>query len=179
MLHVECCTFPIGDTCIVTTIPEPRVIGLDEGEALWLLGDLYEIRARNDDTGGAYSVTECTIAPHAPGPPPHRHGNESEGFYVIEGTIEALVGDRRVRAEAGSFAFVPPGTTHTYSNPTDQPARILVILSPGGFEGFWSEFGEQSARRELPPPPDGPPNIDRLLELGERYALEVDLPPQP
>ena len=39
-------------------------------------------------------------------------------------------------ATPGTFSFVPPGTTHTYSNPNPAPAKVFKIISPGGFEDF-------------------------------------------
>ena len=143
------------------------VVTADEGEAIWLLGDLYVLKARREDTEGAYSLTEITVAPHAPGPPPHRHGREAEAFYVLEGVLEVQLGANMLAAPAGTFAHVPRGITHTYRNPHDLGARMLVLLTPGGLEGFFREMGESASARALPPAGGGPPDMAKLTRLAE------------
>jgi hypothetical protein len=50
------------------------------------------------------------------------------------------VGDREVDAPAGSYILVPPGVVHTFANPSDQPARVLSISAPGGWEHYLREL---------------------------------------
>ncbi len=84
-----------------------------EGESAWLVGDLIEVKLASEDTGGAYSMVEETSPPQG-GPPPHIHHNVDEALYVLEGEVEVLLGDRITRARAGSLAYVPKGTLHTF-----------------------------------------------------------------
>ena len=44
----------------------------DEGQALWLLGGLYEILVASEETGGNVTVMRMT-APAGTGSPPHTH----------------------------------------------------------------------------------------------------------
>lgn len=121
-----------------------------EGPPTSLVGDLFVVRATAEDTGGAYSVTEMTVAPGGTGPHPHHHTAEEEALYVLEGELRLELEDGAIAAPAGTFAVVPRGTTHTYSNPTDRPARVLVLISPPGFEQNFAKMGKPAPRRELP-----------------------------
>lgn len=144
------------------------------GKASWLLGHLFEIRATKEHTRGTYSLTEMTVAP-APllGAPPHIHKAADEAFYILEGAINVQVGDETVLAEPGAFIFITRGTVHAFSNPGSTPARFLFILSPPGFEGFFEEAGEPASERVLPEPPEGPPDIERIAAIGEKYNMET------
>ena len=55
-----------------------------QGEKIWITGDMVIIRATASDTGGAYTMIEAIASP-GNGPPPHLHKNEDETLYVLEG----------------------------------------------------------------------------------------------
>ncbi len=119
------------------------------------------------DTGGTYSLTEFTIAaPPAPGPPVHIHGTGSEAAYVLEGEVELRLGDQTLKASAGAAIFVPLGTTHNVTNAGPGTAKILVILSPPGFEGYWREMSEL-------PLTDGRPDPGSVLALQSKYKMDT------
>jgi len=66
------------------------------------------------------------------GAPPHRHAKEDEAFYVICGRLAVTFGDSAPkRLEAGSFFFAPRGAAHSFHNDSAEPAKLLVIASPG------------------------------------------------
>jgi quercetin dioxygenase-like cupin family protein len=119
-----------------------------------------------DETGGKYSLTEFTMAPPpAPGPPPHVHEDADEAIYVLEGTLEMGIGQQRLTSSAGSVMLVPKGTLHSLVNVGTGPARLLVILSPPGYEGFWREIAELRAAL------GGPPDPEVVLALQRKYHL--------
>lgn len=133
-------------------------------------GDLGPNRAvfalSGDETGGKYSLTEFTMAPPpVPGPPPHIHVDADEAIYVLEGTLEMGIGEQRVTGSAGAVMLVPKGTLHTLTNPGPGPARMLIILSPPGYEGFWREMAELRATL------GGPPDAETTLTLQRKYHL--------
>jgi quercetin dioxygenase-like cupin family protein len=70
------------------------------------------------------------------GPPLHVHETWDEGFYVVAGEITFQAGDRRVTARPGTFVFAPRETPHTFANLSGGDARILLILTPAGFERY-------------------------------------------
>lgn len=147
------------------------------GKATWFLGHLFVKKADGQVTSGAYSLVEHLVAPlPLIGAPPHVHHGEDEAFYVLDGTVSFQVGDRRVEAGPGSFVLVPRGTLHGFSNPGEKPARVLVIISPSGFERFFEEAGEPARSRTLPPSPSGPPDVERLSAIGRKYNLEIKGP---
>jgi len=78
-----------------------------------------------------FVVRRWDLAPY-PGDqaPPHVHRESDEGFCVLDGRLEVLVGaDRRV-LEAGEFVVVPAGTTHTFATVGDSPVSVLAIMTP-------------------------------------------------
>ncbi len=145
-----------------------------EGRALWVLGDLYELKAVSEETGGAYALFETTITPGLPGPPPHIHHREDEAFYVLEGEVELNVEGNVSTAGPGTFVNVPKGTLHTFKNAGTTPARFLGMVSPAGFEGFFEEVGEPATDKTTPPA--GPPDVEKVVALAPKYGLEIPPP---
>jgi quercetin dioxygenase-like cupin family protein len=77
------------------------------------------------------------LGPRFEGPDPHTHEDHVDSFYVLEGDVEFLLGDRTVRAGPGLFVAAPPGVLHTFTNPGPAGARLLNMHSPdGGFADF-------------------------------------------
>ena len=146
---------------IIADTKEAKSVSLGPNRVAFLL--------RADETGGRYSLTEFTLAPPpAPGPPMHVHKAEDELTYVLEGQIDCVLEERSSkRASVGSFFFVPKGMPHTLSNPGPAAARILVILTPPGFEGYW----EEAAR--LLESTGGDPDPERMRELQQKYNMDT------
>jgi mannose-6-phosphate isomerase-like protein (cupin superfamily) len=55
-------------------------------------------------------------------------------FYVIEGTMSILVGERWIDAPRGSFVLVPGGVTHDFESRSSSRAGVLKVSIPGDFE---------------------------------------------
>jgi quercetin dioxygenase-like cupin family protein len=153
------------------------LLGKDEGEAYWLLGMLEIVKIGGMDTGGEYGLIEITVRA-GEGSPWHVHPDEDEWFYVLEGEFTFYVGEERLTLSAGSFAFGPKGVPHTFIAESDG-ARALVGFQPFLFEGFLHEVGEPATERVLPPPPEAPPDMERLLPIGERNGIQILGPPGP
>lgn len=149
-----------------------------DGKALWFLGDLYVMKVTGDGSGGAFSVTEMTIAP-APrgGAPLHIHTKEDEVFYVLDGSLTFQVGERKVEATAGSCLYVPRGTLHGFANLRGTPLKALVLIVPAGFEKFFEELGEAAKTLTLPPPSVIAPDISKITAVAKKYGTEVKGPP--
>lgn len=145
-----------------------------EGRSVWLVGDLITVKVSSEETGGAFAVAEERTPPQG-GPPPHLHANEDETLYVLEGEVEFLVGDQTTRAGAGSSAYVPRNILHTFKNVGETPSRMLAVVSPGGLEGFFLEAGQEVT--EGSSPPEGEPDVGRIVEIGQRYGVEFPPPP--
>jgi mannose-6-phosphate isomerase-like protein (cupin superfamily) len=88
-------------------------------------------KADGAETAG-YSISEWWLEPNTKGPGAHSHP-EDDAFFVIEGTMSFLVGDRWIDAPAGSFVLAPGGTTHDFENRGTVRAGV-VNFSNGEFE---------------------------------------------
>lgn len=144
------------------------------GKTLWVLGDLYRFVAASEDTNGAFALFETTATPGLPGPPPHIHHREDEALYVLEGHLELNVEGSISTAGPGSFLNIPKGTLHTWRNVGNTHARILGMVTPGGFEDFLEEVGESVKNPYCPPA--GPPDVEKVLAAAPRYGLEIPPP---
>lgn len=90
-------------------------------------------KADGDETQGGYSISEWWLEPHTQGPGAHAH-DEDDIFYVIEGTMSILVGERWIDAPKGSFVLAPGGLTHDFENRSESRAGVLNLSIPGEFE---------------------------------------------
>ena len=80
-------------------------------------------------TGGAFALVE-ERAKRGVSVPLHRHDDDMESFYVLEGEIALYLGDQPgQRAPAGSFAHIPGGTTHGFRI-ASETARYLILTTP-------------------------------------------------
>jgi quercetin dioxygenase-like cupin family protein len=137
-----------------------------------MLDSLYEVRASADETGGELTVIEMTIAQ---GPPPHVH-NCGESVYVLEGSIRFHIGGEVHQAGPGDFFYVPAGVEEKFEPVGEEGARLLVLYTPGGLDRFFAEAGEPAQRRELPPPSETPPDLERLASIAEKHGLQLKAP---
>ena len=143
-----------------------RILGPHDGPA----GRLGSIGVRfmidGAESGGGFSLVEHPMPPRALAAPLHRHNREDEYSYVLDGRLGALLGDEVVFAEPGDLVFKPRGQWHTFWNAGDTPARILELISPAGFEGYFRELVEMLHH--------GAPTGPERAALASRYGLDVD-----
>jgi mannose-6-phosphate isomerase-like protein (cupin superfamily) len=140
------------------TIVQPR-----EG----LTGDLGTIgvvfKLWGDDTNGAVSIVEHPF-PVGAMVPPHLHTREDEYSIVTEGEIGFRSGDREVVLGPGGYITKPRGELHAMWNAGQVPARMIEVISPAGFEGFFRDLSQLMEA--------GPPAPEVLDELAARYGLQ-------
>ena len=141
-----------------------KIVGPHAGKAGHLGGIGVRFMAWAAETGGGFSLVEHPMAPRALAAPLHRHTNEDEYSYVLEGRMGADLGGEVVYAEAGDLVFKPRGQWHTFWNAGDEPCRILEIISPGGFERYFAELVDL----------DGEPDAGGVAPIAARYGLELD-----
>jgi mannose-6-phosphate isomerase-like protein (cupin superfamily) len=142
------------------------VLKSGEGRTLTLGPIRMAIQEDGTHTRGTFGMAEFEVAPHAPTPPPHIHHAHEEGFYILEGELEFLAGTQTVRASQGTFVMVPIGTRHTFSNPTEKPARFLNTFTPPSYLGYFEELSRLNQASVAPTP-------QQLAELMARYDTEV------
>ncbi len=144
-------------------------------DTYYIAGILLRFLVRDPDAG--YCLVEGLVGPGA-GPPPNRHPADDEAFYVLDGTFEFGIGSETRIGRAGDFVKIPRGEVHTFKNIGPDPARLLIMNTPGTVHvGFFSQVGEPMppGTKDLPPP-SGPPDVPRLLEIGRQNGIEFLVP---
>jgi quercetin dioxygenase-like cupin family protein len=142
------------------------------GEAIWMLGGRYELKVSSEETGGAMTVMEMWL-PAGMGPPPHTHPG-SETVYVLSGRLRYHIAGDVHDGVPGSIFHIPAGILENFE-PVEE-SRILVTYTPGGIEQFFREAGEPATSDALPPPADGPPDLQQLASIAARYGMDIQLP---
>ena len=116
-----------------TTSRKPIILPPGGGRA-YPMGRISSVfKADCGETKSRYWISEWWHEPNTKGPGAHSH-EEDDVFYVIEGTMSILVGERWIDAPKGSFVLVPGGLTHDFENRICARAGALNVSAPGGFE---------------------------------------------
>jgi quercetin dioxygenase-like cupin family protein len=146
----------------MSTSHPPLTVLQPEGSEGFLgsIGVVFKLLAR--DTNGQVSIVEHPF-PVGALVPPHVHSREDEYSIVTEGKIGFRSGDREVVLEPGGYITKPRGEQHTMWNAGDRPARMIEVISPAGFEGFFKEVSALVA--------GGPPDPAAIAALAETYGL--------
>jgi uncharacterized RmlC-like cupin family protein len=131
---------------------------------------------------GRWSVFEADVAPGFD-VGAHRHGEAEELFYLLDGELDLLAFEPRVRTSGdwqrwesasgatvvrgspGSLMYVPAGCPHAFANPGPAPARMLFLVSPAGHEHYLREIGGLLAG-------GGPPDPAAIAEVRARHDIE-------
>jgi quercetin dioxygenase-like cupin family protein len=143
-----------------------KVLGPRDGKSGFLGSIGVRFMIDGADAGERFSVVEHPMSARALAAPLHRHAREDEYSYVLEGRLGALLGDEVFIACPGDLVFKPRGQWHTFWNAGDEPARILEIISPAGFERFFDELVDLGGVTRAEP--------RTLADLCVRYELEMD-----
>ena len=97
------------------------------------------VKVSAEDSGGAYTLMEDNLkASFALGL--HRHDHHAETFYFLEGCVDFYADGEWIRATPGTTIHVPPGMPHA-CRASGEPAKMLMIYQPAGFDGFLAELG--------------------------------------
>jgi hypothetical protein len=113
-------------------------------------------------------VVEHVLQPGMIGSPPHTHANEDEVSVVLEGGLGMQIGEDVFTAPAGTYIVKPRGIPHTFWNSSAHPARFVEIISPPGFEQYFSEVAELLSA-------DGPPDFEGLTRIASQYGLTMHM----
>jgi mannose-6-phosphate isomerase-like protein (cupin superfamily) len=130
----------------------------------------------------AFALVEHTLPPRALGAPLHRHANEDEYSFVLEGRLGAQLGDEVVVAGPGELARKPRGQEHTFWNAGDEPLRFLEIISPGRFASYFRELapllaaGDHAGVEEVAARYELEIDFSTIPTLAERHGLKVAAP---
>lgn len=136
--------------------------GPGEGEVLEMGPNRLEIKATAAESNGTFFLSETTVQPGFPGPPPHVHERLVDMFYVLEGVLTVRLGDEEHQARPGSFVCASPGTVHTFRNDSDEPVRFLNFNTPSGWEDYMRDLAAAFDAGT-------PPTSERIGEIASRY----------
>ena len=104
------------------------------------------------------------------GPPLHVHRREDEGIYVIEGEIRFRQGEEEFVGGPGSWVWGPRGVPHAF-RVESEAARILVLVTPAGFERMFEVGGVPVS--ESPEPPVQEYNPEDAVAISQQFGFEV------
>ena len=125
------------------------------------LGTRYLVRTDE------FALIEHTIPPRSLAAPTHTHEREDEYSFVLSGRVGVQIGDESAEAGPGELVFKPRGIPHSFWNPGDEEARLLELISPGAFAGY---FQEMAPHLNV----EGPPDLAAVGEVQARYGLSMD-----
>jgi quercetin dioxygenase-like cupin family protein len=143
-----------------------HTLGPDEGQVVHLLALGVRFMVDGETTGGAFSLVEHPLPPRALGAPVHTHRNEDEYSYVLEGRVGVQLGENVIEAGPGDLVFKPRGVAHAFWNAGDEPARLLEIISPAGFENYFRELAPLLAATDR--------DEAAIGDVVSRYELDID-----
>ncbi|MEU4547167.1 cupin domain-containing protein [Nonomuraea dietziae] len=133
-----------------------EVVGLPSGGAFTLLADA-------SDTAGALGANRLTLEPGRDGARPHYHALSTELFYVVDGEMEFLLGERVTTVAKGGLVVVPPRLPHAFGAVPGTGADLLIVLTPGIERfGYFRQLGRIAHGLEP---------FDGLLPEQERYDV--------
>jgi mannose-6-phosphate isomerase-like protein (cupin superfamily) len=141
------------------------VVGRGEGQRTYTArGSVMLFKALAEQDDGDFSLMERTLPPHGRRPPPHRHTNCSEAYFVLDGQVSVIVEGQELVVGPEGFVLVPRGTAHTFGNDSDHEARLLVIHAPA-MDAYFAGLHELWNR-------DQPPSTEEERALMTRFGMD-------
>ncbi|WP_209427959.1 cupin domain-containing protein [Pararhodobacter sp. SW119] len=120
----------------------------------------HRIRITGAETAGRIGIWEEITTPGA-GAPLHVHHAEDEMFFVLDGRVRFWCGEERFEAGVGATVVLPRGVPHRFENVGETALRMLVAVTPGGFETFFLDAAALTGVDET-----------AIMSLAARYRLE-------
>jgi quercetin dioxygenase-like cupin family protein len=144
----------------------PYVLERDEGSAVWFLGCPTSVKATRAQTGGSFGLIEQELPPSFASPY-HVHHREDERFYILDGGLTFICDQKRWKVGPGAYLFLPRNIPHGFKVEETGPAKILILVTPAGFEQFILEMSEPA------PAPAGPPDMQKLVAVAAQYGIDI------
>jgi uncharacterized cupin superfamily protein len=134
-------------------------------------GSRARLLASGAQTGNAYCMFDI-YSPAGRATPMHQHQHEDETVTIIEGELEVIVDDRRIRLPEGSSVTLPRGSRHQLINPTANTCRYMVVCSPSGFERFVDACSDAQTPKVEPGVPDERVKA-RMRAAAESFGITI------
>ena len=160
-------------------VPAPSeiyVLGAGHGHHLHFLNNLATLKTA---AGGDASMAVVEFdGPRDFGPPLHRHHDEDEFFFILDGEIEVQLGDELSTVGQGAFVWLPCGLPHTVQLVSDS-CRMLAVTAPAGgsarFDAMVAALGEDTTDVRIPDPMDIDPG--HVAAVCAEHGIEIMGPP--
>jgi mannose-6-phosphate isomerase-like protein (cupin superfamily) len=128
------------------------VLGRGEGQKRYTArGSVMLFKALAEQDDGDLSLMERSLPPGGRKPPPHRHTNCSEAYFVLNGLVSVIVDGQELAVGPEGFVLVPRGTPHTFGNAGEEEARLLVIHAPA-MDAYFAGLHDLWGRSDPPSP---------------------------
>jgi mannose-6-phosphate isomerase-like protein (cupin superfamily) len=128
------------------------VLGPGEGHKTYTArGSVMFFKAMAELDDGDLSLMERILPPGGRRPPPHRHLNCSEAYFVLDGLVSVIVDGHELKVRSEGFVLVPRGSAHTFGNAGESEARLLVIHAPA-MDAYFAALHDMWNRSEPPAP---------------------------
>ena len=159
----------------MTAIQQKPFENTRDAAAFRFLGLPSLMRATSETTNGAFGLMEHWEMPVGFASPYHTHHREDESFYVLEGEMAFVLDGKWLKAGPGTFAYGPREVAHGFKVVGESPARMLLMCTPAGFEGFVLE--QATPITGVPAAPD----MGKLMALAAKYGIDIHgpLPEEP
>jgi mannose-6-phosphate isomerase-like protein (cupin superfamily) len=145
---------------------DSAVVKRGEGQRRYTArGSVMFFKALAEQDGGDFSLMERTLPPGGRRPPPHRHTNCSEAYFVLDGRVAVMVSGEELSVGPEEFVLVPRGTAHTFGNAGEREARLLVIHAPA-MDAYFAGLHDLWNRDEAP-------TQDEERALMARFGMEA------
>ncbi len=135
--------------------------------AFQFFGSPTVLHATSEQTDGRFCLMEQLTIPPGLTSPYHRHHNEDEAFYVLEGQMRFVCDGEWMNAGPGTWVYGPRDIPHGFKVVGTEPARMLLLCAPGGFEKFVVEL---CAPLDAAP---APPDMARLAAAAARFNIDL------
>ena len=156
----------------VHTLPEgatPYHLDAGGGQSGLLLGQTTRILAGGAQTGGRMAVV-AVLGPGGPPIPFHEHREARDSFFVTRGQVQLWAGERSRVLNTGDFAYVAPGTPHAYGY-VAPICETVGVITPGGWESFFTFTSTPYAGPMFPPVDHTPPPFERLGQASAQHDV--------
>ncbi len=125
-----------------------------------VFGDRVDVFIDSSMSNGLSSTLVQEVNPGG-GPPPHSHANEGETFVALDGDFEILMDGKWHPLVPGEATYARRGSIHTFRNSGKMIGRLMIVITPGGFEKYLEEIGGYSPVTDM----------TKIIEISNRYGI--------
>ena len=146
---------------MITQGAQPYISTTNEAPVQFL-GIPSVVRATGQTTNGGFGLVEHLTMRTGFAAPYHTHHLEDEALYILEGEMAVVIDGKWMLAGPGEFVFMPREIPHGFKVKGDTPARVLLLVTPGGFEQFVVEMSG--------------PDHDQIIQVAAKYKVDIHGP---